>query len=144
IGETNGAGHLLVPDLVAYEPNHLAIDPLGLPADTSVATTRLNLAPQSRAGVLARFPLRDFTGAQLIVVDTAGKPLPAGAVLTQRETGKRYVVGYDGLAFIDDMRAANAFTSTSAQGPCEVDVTFERKGGGLPTLGPFTCKARSP
>ncbi|GJG99193.1 fimbria/pilus outer membrane usher protein [Paraburkholderia terrae] len=144
IGETNGAGHLLVPDLVAYEPNHLAIDPLGLPADTAVATTRLNLAPQSRAGVLARFPLRDFTGAQLIVVDAAGKPLPAGAVLTQRETGKRYVIGYDGLAFVDDMRAANAFTSTSAQGPCEVDVTFERKGSGLPTLGPFTCKARSP
>jgi len=142
IGETNGAGHLLVPDLVAYQPNHLAIDPLNLPADTSVATTRLNLAPQARAGVLARFPLHGFTGAQLVVVDAAGKPLPAGSVLTQGETGKRYVIGYDGLAFVDDMRAMNDFTSTSPQGPCELDVPFVKSSGsGLPTLGPFTCKA---
>jgi outer membrane usher protein len=143
IGETNGAGHLLVPDLVAYEPNHLAIDPLNLPADTSVATTRLNLAPQSRAGVLARFPLHGFTGAQLVVVDAAGKPLSAGSVLTQSATGKRYVVGYDGLAFVDDMRDTNVFTSTSPQGACEIDVPFAKQGGsgGLPTLGPFTCKA---
>jgi hypothetical protein len=71
------------------EPNHLAIDPLGLPADTSVATTQLNIAPQSRAGVLARFPLQGFTGAQLLLVDATGKPLPPGTVITHQETGKR-------------------------------------------------------
>ena len=144
IGETNGAGHLLVPDLVAYEPNHLAIDPLGLPADTSIATTRLNLAPQARAGVLARFPLHGFTGAQVVVVDPDGKPLPPGAVLTQHETGKRYVVGYDGLAFVDDIHAANVFTAVSPQGSCDVDVPFGGRGNGLPTLGPFTCKPTQP
>ena len=140
IGETNGGGHMLVPDLIAYEPNHLAIDPLGLPADTSVATTQLNLAPQSRAGVLARFPLQGFTGAQLLLVDVAGKPLPPGTVLTHRETGKRFVVGYDGLAFVDDLAGANIFTAEPAGTSCEIAVAFAAKRNALPTLGPFTCK----
>ncbi len=92
IGRTNGAGHLLVPDLIAYQANHLSIDPLGLPADTAVGTTQLNLAPQARAGVLARFPLQGFTGAQLQLVDARGAPLPPGTAIVHRETGKSFVV----------------------------------------------------
>lgn len=140
IGETNGAGHLLVPDLIAYEPNHLAIDPLGLPADTTVSTTQLNLAPQARAGVLARFPLQGFSGAQLLLVDPAGRPLPPGTVLAHQGTGKRYVVGYDGLAFVDDLRDANTLQATLPDTSCEIVVPFAAKRNTLPTIGPLTCK----
>ncbi|BCQ27920.1 fimbria/pilus outer membrane usher protein (plasmid) [Caballeronia sp. NK8] len=139
IGKTNGAGHLLVPDLVAYQANHLAIDPLDLPVDTAVGTTQLNLAPQARAGVLARFPLRGFTGAQLQLVDAGGKPLPVGTELTHRETGKHYVVGYDGLAFIDDLARSNMLDASVAGKHCEASVPYKAQGHGLPTLGPFTC-----
>ncbi|WP_250511036.1 fimbria/pilus outer membrane usher protein [Caballeronia sp. GACF4] len=144
IGKTNGAGHLLVPDLIAYQANHLGIDPLDLPADTSIATTQLNLAPQSRAGVVARFPLRGFSGAQLQLVDAASAPLPPGTTLTHRETGKRYVVGYDGLAFIDDLAATNTLDATLSGTPCEAHVDFTAQAHALPTLGPFTCKSASP
>lgn len=144
IGRTNGAGHLLVPDLIAYQPNHLAIDPLDLPADTTVATTQLNLAPQVRAGVLARFPLHGFSGAQLQLVDAKGAPLPPGTALVHRQTGKRYVVGYDGLAFIDDLAAANTLDATLAGGSCEISVPFQARAHALPTLGPFTCSGRAP
>lgn len=144
IGRTNAAGHLLVPDLVAYQANHLAIDPLELPADTAVSTTQLNLAPQARAGVLARFPLHGFTGAQLQLVDAGGEPLPPGTALTHRETGKRYVVGYDGLAFIDDLARSNTLDAAPAGKHCEASVPFASQGHGLPTLGPFVCGNASP
>jgi outer membrane usher protein len=144
IGKTNSAGHLLVPDLVSYQANRLAIDPLGLPADTAVSTTQLNLAPQSRAGVLARFPLHGFTGAQLQLVNASGQPLPVGTPLTHRETGKHYVVGYDGLAFVDDLSASNTLDAASDGKPCEASVPFRAPGYGLPTLGPFTCGNVSP
>ncbi len=144
IGTTNGAGHLLVPDLVAYQSNHLAIDPLNLPADTAVSTTQLNLAPQSRAGVLARFPLHDFTGAQLQLLDANGAPLPVGTELIHRETGKHFVIGYDGLAFIDDLASSNTLDAALASGHCEAEVPFQARANSLPTLGPFNCKASSP
>ncbi|XUW93371.1 fimbria/pilus outer membrane usher protein (plasmid) [Burkholderia sp. M6-3] len=144
IGETNGSGHLLVPDLIAYEPNHLAIDPLGLSADTSVSTTQINLAPQARSGVLARFPLQGFHGAQLLLVDAAGQPLPPGTVVTHRETGRRFVTGYDGLAFVDDLASANTFTAQLADATCEISAPFAAKRGALPTLGPFTCGSEGP
>ena len=94
-----------MPDLLAYESNHLAIDPLALPADTVVKNTSLNLAPQARAGVLAHFALQTFSGAQVRLADRQGKLLPPGSSVFVKETGKRYVVGYDGLAFIDEMKA---------------------------------------
>lgn len=144
IGKTNGTGHLLVPDLIAYEPNHLAIDPLGLPADTSVETTQLNLAPRSRGGVLARFPLRSFAGAQLFLVGAAGDPLPPGTLVTHRETGKRFVVGYDGLAFIDDLLDTNTLDASLAGKPCEIIVPFRQQHNTLPTLGPFICNEGRP
>ncbi|MDR5785384.1 fimbria/pilus outer membrane usher protein [Caballeronia sp. LP003] len=142
IGRTNGGGHLLVPDLVAYQANHLAIDPLPLPVDTAITTTQLNLAPQSRAGVLARFPLHGFRGAQIQLLDARGAPLPPGTTLVHRETGKRYVVGYDGLAFIDDLGAGNTLQATLGDTRCEASVPFEARGHGLPTLGPFACEVQ--
>ncbi len=149
IGKTNGAGHYLVPDLQAYEPNHLAIDPLGLPPDTVVNTSSMNLAPQARAGVLASFTLQTVSGAQIRLVDPAGKPLPAGASVTVRETGKRYVVGYDGLAFIDELKADNhlmaRWSRDGERKECAVDVPYKvAPKRGLATIGPFPCRAETP
>ncbi len=79
IGKTNGSGPLLVPDLLPYDSNHLAIDPLGLPATTSISATNLNVVPQSRTGVIARFTIQNFSGAQLKLIDEQGKQLPPGA-----------------------------------------------------------------
>ncbi|MDR5823178.1 fimbria/pilus outer membrane usher protein [Caballeronia sp. LZ043] len=144
IGRTNSAGHLLVPDLVSYQANHLAIDPLGLPADTAVATTQLNLAPQARAGVLARFPLQGFHGAQLLLLSANGQPLPVGTQITHRETGKQYIVGYDGLAFVDDLAQTNTIDAAPAGKHCELQVPYEAQAHALPTLGPFTCGTAAP
>jgi outer membrane usher protein len=145
IGRTNGSGHLLVPDLLPYDVNHLAIDPLGLPATTSISTTNLNVVPQSRAGVLARFTLANFSGAQLRLVDEQGKPLQPGARAMVGETGKQYVVGYDGLTFIDDLKARNhllaQWSTAAGTASCEADVPFAPSSEhALDTLGPFVCQ----
>ncbi|SAL42162.1 fimbrial biogenesis outer membrane usher protein [Caballeronia peredens] len=145
VGKTNGSGHLLIPNLLPYDSNHLAIDPLGLPAATSISATNLNVAPQARAGVLARFSIENFSGAQLKLVDERGKPLQLGARATVRETGKQYMVGYDGLTFIDDLKPHNhllaQWNASKGSGACELDVSFSPSSThALDTLGPFVCK----
>jgi len=149
IGRTNAEGHFLVPDLQAYEPNHLAIDPLGLPPDTMIKATSMNLAPQARAGVLARFTLQTVSGAQIQLIDPFGKPLPAGATVTVEETGKRYAVGYDGLAFVDELKPANhliaRWSHDGQRNQCAVDVPYTTAPKrGLATIGPFPCRAETP
>ncbi|KND61953.1 Sigma-fimbriae usher protein [Candidatus Burkholderia verschuerenii] len=146
IGTTNSAGHLLVPNLLAYDANHLSIDPLRLPATMSISSTNLNVSPQARAGVLARFSIASFSGAQLKLVDEKGRPLAPGARAIVSETGKQYVIGYDGLTFIDDLKPKNHLLAqwNTAEGrrACELDVPFAPTADhALDTLGPFVCKA---
>ncbi len=144
IGMTNGSGHLLVPNLLPYDSNHLSIDPLGLPATTSISSTSLNVTPQARAGVLARFMIQNYSGAQLRLVDEKGRPLAPGAHATVTETGKQYMIGYDGLTFIDDLKPHNhllaQWNGADGSGACQLDVAFEpAAGNALDTLGPYVC-----
>jgi P pilus assembly protein, porin PapC len=61
IGTTDRNGHLLIPDLNAYQHNQVAIDSMNLPADARIATTSMDLVPESHAGVLANFRVSRYS-----------------------------------------------------------------------------------
>ncbi|NWK46904.1 fimbrial biogenesis outer membrane usher protein [Ralstonia pickettii] len=139
MGRTNAGGHLLVPDLVSYENNHVAVDPLVLPVNAKLATSAVTIAPADRSGVLARFRIETFRGAQLRLVDAKGQPLPAGSTATLEQTQQRYPIGYDGLAFIDALQDQNTLRVDDAGPPCTVQFAYPSGAGALPTLGPLRC-----
>jgi outer membrane usher protein len=135
-----------VPNLLPYDSNHLAIDPLGLPATMAISNTSVNVSPQARAGVLAKFDIASFNGAQLRLVDEKGRPIQPGARATLTQTGKQYVIGYDGLTFIDDLKPQNhllaQWNTPKGSASCELDVPFAPTAKhALDTLGPFVCKS---
>ncbi|MDB5958993.1 MAG: hypothetical protein JWP59_287, partial [Massilia sp.] len=103
IGVTDAGGHLLVPTLNANVGNMLAIDTTDLAADRRVPVTIQAVNPRSLSGMLVRFPIETYEAANIILVDADGMPLPVGVNLTHRESGKRAMVGFEGLAFIDDL-----------------------------------------
>ncbi|AXV84022.1 fimbria/pilus outer membrane usher protein [Ralstonia solanacearum] len=142
MGRTNAQGHLLVPDLVAYENNRVAIDPLVLPLNARLATSATTLAPADRSGVLVRFHVETFQGAQLRLVDAQGQPLPAGSHATLARTGARYPIGYDGLAFIDALETEDIVRVDDVDPPCAVHVVYPVDADALPTLGPLRCMPR--
>ncbi|WP_244814069.1 fimbria/pilus outer membrane usher protein [Caballeronia sp. Lep1P3] len=143
IGETNARGYLLTPDLLSNQRNQLAIDPLALPADAMIDRTRLEVAPQRRSGVLARFGMRRYEGASVRFVDDDGKPLPAGSVATVTATGAQAVVGYDGIAFFERLDANNAITISGKHADCDASVPFDPASAStMPQLGPIVCRAR--
>jgi outer membrane usher protein len=145
MGNTDGGGHLLIPDLNSYQHNHLEIDSLVLPADASVPVNRIDVVPRSQSGALAHFTVQRYIAATVILVDAAGQPLPSGTLLKHRESGQDFVVGYDGQAFIENLDTHNHLSAHSADSHLELDCTAQfdyrrpADNSSLPTIGPVVC-----
>ena len=144
IGATDGGGHLLIPDLNAYQHNQVAIDSMNLPADARIATTTMDLVPKSHAGVLASFRVSRYAAASVILRGADGKLMPPGTRVHHVESGAETIVGYDGLAFIENLRHDNHLQVENGAAICSVEFTYERPANGtLPTIGPLICGART-
>lgn len=142
MGNTDGGGHLLIPDLNSYQHNHLEIDSMVLPVDTSIPVTKIDVAPRSQAGVLAHFVVQRYTAATVLLVDARGQPLPSGTLLKHQESGQDFVVGYDGQAFIENLQSRNHLTARGKDLLCSASFDYLPAGGStdLPTIGPVACK----
>nr|WP_098549213.1 fimbria/pilus outer membrane usher protein [Burkholderia sp. JKS000303] len=142
IGRTDRAGHLLVPDLNAYQNNQIAIDAMKLPADARIARTSMTIVPQAESGVIAHFGVSRYRAASVSLRDDAGQPLPAGARVHHVESGADTIVGYDGLTFIDGLKEDNHLVIDYGTRHCTAQFSFTAPGNGtLPTVGPLTCHA---
>ncbi|WP_239482915.1 fimbria/pilus outer membrane usher protein [Paraburkholderia sp. C35] len=141
IGKTDSNGHLLVPDLNAYQSNLLGIDSMGLPAQARIASSSANVVPQSQSGVLANFHITQYRAASLILQGPDGKLLPAGTRVHQVESGTDTIVGYDGLTFVDNLQADNHLLVKAGRLHCAVEFPYVRPtDASLPTYGPLTCR----
>ena len=57
VGQTDGNGNLLVPNLLPYYGNHLSIADVDVPLDLSIGASEMTLAPPYRGGAVALFPV---------------------------------------------------------------------------------------
>lgn len=140
LGVTNARGQLLVPNLIPYTNNLLSIDTSALPVDARVPSTSMTAVPQRLAGVLVRFPVEQYAAATVILHDGNGKPLPVGTAIFDPASGKRTVVGYDGMAFVDGLRADNVLQAGSGATRCDVRFAWRAGKGELPVIGPLACR----
>lgn len=142
IGATDGSGHLLVPDLNAYQHNQIGIDSMNLPTDARIGVTSMDVVPQAQAGVLAHFSVTRYSAASIILHESDGKIVPVGARVHDVESGADTIVGYDGLTFVDELKPKNHLMVDHDGRRCEVTFFYSRpQGGGLPTIGPLICRA---
>lgn len=142
IGVTGGSGYLLVPNLNPYGNNQISIATEELDVDARVPVTNLNVVPQHLAGVLAAFPIERYSAATLIVHGADGKPLAPGLPVLHVQSGKRTVVGFDGIAFVDDLLEENQLQIGEGDSLCTVRFAYVRPAtGGLPVIGPLRCAA---
>lgn len=141
IGRTGAGGYLLVPNLNPYLLNQVGIDTSALPLDARIPATRREVVPARQSGVLARFPVETYAAASVIVHGADGKPVAPGAQVLHVESGASTLVGFDGVAFIDNLAPLNHLRLTVDGVPCVVEFAYVAiKGQAMPTLGPFTCR----
>ncbi len=141
-GKTDSSGKVLVPDLRAFEPNHLSIAPLGIPLDVSVPFTARDVRPQDRSGVVVKFPLKKSYGVLLKLVDDSGHPLAVGSAATVVATGTVFPVGYDGETYLTGLTEQNVI-KVEVERPdgkkCAVAFDYRREPGRIPSIGPLRC-----
>ncbi|WIM09050.1 fimbria/pilus outer membrane usher protein [Enhydrobacter sp.] len=140
-GVTNAAGQVLVPDLRAFELNHLSIDPTDVPVDATVPYTTREVRPQDRSGVVVRFPIKTSHGALVRLKDEAGRPIPLGSIATLQSSRATAPVGYDGEVYLVDLQPRNELVVERRNGQrCRATFAFSPKPGDIPTIGPIPCR----
>ncbi len=145
VGKTNSSGRLLVPDLRSFDLNHIAIDPTDIPPEVTLNWAKHELRPQDRSGVVIKFPIKFSHAALLRLVDNAGEPLPVGSTATLRSTGAVYPVGYDGDAYIEDLKPYNELIIVRPDGhSCSIAFDYKPLPGDIPSIGPLRCQGRLP
>ncbi|UTY56610.1 fimbria/pilus outer membrane usher protein [Massilia sp. erpn] len=141
IGHTGRSGYLLVPNLLPYALNRLAIDTGGLAADVRVRSARAEVAPRRLAGVLAAFPVERYRAATIIVQQADGTPMPVGTPVRHVQSGAEAVIGYDGMTFVDELGEENELVVGKPGVQCRVRFRYlPPANSALPVLGPFPCQ----
>jgi outer membrane usher protein len=142
VGRTDSSGRILVPDLRAFDANHISIDPNGVPITDTLESAARTVRPQERSGVVVSFPIRRSNAALLKLTDGAGLPLPLGSVVTLLRNATAVPMGYDGAVYLENLEPeGNRLEVLSPDGKrCAVlfDVPFQ--DGNVPTIGPFVCR----
>jgi len=140
IGETNSSGKLLVPNLRAYGSNKISIDPKELGVNDEIETTESVVAPADRSGVLVSFKTKtNVQSAVVILVGANGKPLAVGSKGKLDGSDADFVVGYDGRAFVKDLKGANAVTVSLEKGECHASFDYAAVSDHQVLVGPVSC-----
>lgn len=139
IGRTDNNGKLLVPDLDSYLENRLSIDPMFLPANAIVDSIEKLVTPRRKGGIYVKLPIVLSQSALARVVTTDLQPLPAGAILADKNSDKNFIAGWDGDVYIENLY--ETLTLFWADGECFVDINpAEDQSLALPRIGPFVCQ----
>ncbi len=141
VGVTGSGGELLVTGLRSYQKNKISIDALDLPVDDEVPNTVLRVVPAERSGAIARFAIEQSApSAEVIFTDANGSFVDPGTHGTLLGANQPFVVGYEGRAFIKNLKPENTVAIDLQSGPCEATFTFEQKPSTLVTIGPIACR----
>jgi outer membrane usher protein len=142
IGRTRRSGKLILTDLRAYDGNRIAIRVDALAMTETVAETELVLRPPQRAGVVARFALREEASVLLTLVDPGGRPIEIGAFARLAEGDAGEPVGYDGKLYLHGVAPHNRLEVELADGR-RCRLTFEGPADRrqIAEIGPIVCDA---
>lgn len=143
-GQTDEDGYLLVSSVTSYYPANYSINTLNLPADTRIKDTERRIAIKRGSGYVIEFPMDQERVASVILHDENGEPLPVSSQVI-RPMLPSAIVGYDGIAWLENISDVNHLTVTTPDGR-RCNVTFAAAsdtGHQLRTYGPVICKEES-
>ena len=138
---TNRDGYAFLPKLYPYVRNHVSVDQLDLPINTTIDALTVQPVPAWRSGVVVDFPVRQHTSATLTLKLPSGQAVPAGALITMHHADTTFAVGREGLTFITGLEKENHLDVHWRTGHCQAEVAFSSaEASMIPHLGEFTCR----
>jgi outer membrane usher protein len=141
IGTARSDGTAFLPDVQAFRPTKVSLDPTQTPIGWQMPETEKTVVAGYQNGVVVDFAARRVRSAVLKLVDAAGKPIPAGYVV-RLANGRQGMVGYEGEAYLENVDESNntGRIDRGIDGVCTFG--FNHPGGETvqPVLGPIKCE----
>lgn len=144
-GVTDKNGEVLVPNLLSYQDNYIAIDDKDVPVNYSIAEVAKTVAPLNRSGVVVRFDtakLQGFGGR--IFVKEKGARVPAEYSRMEVDVeGKvmESVVGKGGEFYMENMPSgrfpARIFMKNRK---CGFEIAIPKSNNTMVDMGEVTCE----
>lgn len=148
IGRTSSRGTLLVPDLLAYYGNRLAIADADVPIDYEVSAVQMTLAPPYRGGAVAEFPVqriqRIVGTIRLLTADGAQIPNFGSLEVTVGDRAVSSPLGGNGEFYLENLRpGVYQARVTHGLGGCTMEMRIPKEDGAVVTLGELSCRAKA-
>lgn len=141
VGTTNEDGRLLVPNLIPYDTNRLALESSEIPFEAAAGSLEETAVPYDRSGVVVNFDVRLTRSATLTVVDAAGEPLPPGSRIRSEDGRIDTWIATKGLAYLTDLGVGEErFIVSTRDRECRFVFVVPEELGLLPHLGEATCR----
>jgi outer membrane usher protein len=141
IGSTDRNGHLLVPWASAFYPARYEIETLDLPPYIKTGQIEQRLAVAAGSGALLRFQLDKIHAASIRLHNPDGMPIKLGSVVLHQESGASAQVGWDGIAYLEQLEAVNHLTVQMIDGTqCTATFALDIDQLQIAQVGPLACR----
>lgn len=140
VGVTGPDGKFVVANLRGYEANRVGIDSSDLPLDAVVLSTRQDIVPADRSGVVVTFGGDEGGSALVTFRDASGAFLPVGTIGQASSSAPPFMVGYDGKAYVVGLGPTNRIELTLPEGGrCRAQFPFVAEAGAQVASPDIVC-----
>ena len=141
VGHTDRNGYAVIPELSPYDQNQISVDPLSVPLNATIDSTRMVVVPFLRSGVLVDFPIRRSYGGTMTIVLDDGRPAPEGATVMLAGEGTPFPVAFGGEAYVVGLQEGTNRIRLNWRGAtCEFQVRTSVSNDPVPDLGSHVCR----
>jgi len=78
--------------------------------------------------------------AAVTLHDREGRPVPLGATLVLNGAPSEFLVGYDGVAYLEGLQARNTLEVGAPNFRCAVQFDYTDPGDTVLQIGPLRCE----
>lgn len=141
VGKTDKQGYLAVPNIHAYLPTGLHLNPRDFSFDSIIEKPpEIGVKPYFRSGVLVKFDIRKVRQGVAVILQPNGNVVPLGASIFGLSDKKEHVVGYDGEVFIPNSKRSEHYVVVWENKQCEFNfVDNGQDQGEVANFGRFQC-----
>ncbi|GAA6187910.1 fimbria/pilus outer membrane usher protein [Litorivita sp. NS0012-18] len=137
---TDARGKALVPGMSSHRRNRVSINVNDLDDTASIGATAMEVVPARRSGALVDFKGSVRPNVLVVLRYPDGSFLPAGTYGYLNGQKEETYVGYDGLAWLEDVKGRNVLKFDTPRGPCTVVFNFEATEATQDQIDPVICK----
>jgi outer membrane usher protein len=140
VGVTNAEGNALVPRLRPYQRNPIRIEQADLPLDANIANLQMDAVPYDRSGISLTFPVSRSLNALVVIQLADGSRPPPGATVMVDDRPGIYTVGYDGEAYLTDLKPTNVLHLQWPGSTCDIRLDVPGNASPISRFGPLICR----